>query len=161
MERARYFSYGFALIELLMVIAVLGILTGILFASLSSSHGKGNETAIKSELAVIQTQAVRYYGIGNTYGVPNSGTDASCTQSGTMFNDATTDIDNPISMAISNVRAAVEGGESGVICRSEDTSFLVAAKLSDGIYWCIDSNGAARQIPAHSVSDTSIMKCPP
>ena len=44
-----------------------------MLASLSGAKSKGNDTGVKAEIGTIATQAVLYYGLGNTYGVTNYG----------------------------------------------------------------------------------------
>ena len=71
-------SRGFTLIELLVVIAIIGVLSAVVLASLNTARSKGNDAAIESNLATIQTQAELYYndtsssGGNNTYGTAAS-----------------------------------------------------------------------------------------
>ena len=52
---------GFTLIELLVVIAIIGILSSVVLASLNSARNKGNDAAIKNNLANIRPQAEMFY----------------------------------------------------------------------------------------------------
>jgi prepilin-type N-terminal cleavage/methylation domain-containing protein len=51
---------GFTLIELLVVVAIIGILASVVLASLNSARGKGNDAAVKSNLAGARAQAELY-----------------------------------------------------------------------------------------------------
>ena len=55
-------SRGFTLIELLVVIAIIGVLSAVVLASLNTAPQWGNDAAIQSDMATIQTQAEIYYG---------------------------------------------------------------------------------------------------
>lgn len=134
---------AFTLIELLVVIAIIGILVTAVIASLSGAKGKGNDTAVKADLATIQVQATLYYGLGNTYGATNTGDTAACNTTGTVFNDTTTTLDDTIGAAVTSAKKDVKGGSAYLICASDTNTFMVAGQLSTGKYWCVDSKGAA------------------
>ena len=97
---------GFTLIELLVVIAVLGVLSSIILASLNSARGRGNDTAIKSELAQIRTQAELYATINGDYATASIGGAAgSCKNASTLF------IDPTIAQILSSVNKKAGGQE--------------------------------------------------
>lgn len=52
-DRIRYGKYGFSLIEMLVVIAILGILVSIILVSLSSAKGKAKDIRRKAEISQI------------------------------------------------------------------------------------------------------------
>ena len=58
---------GFTLIELLVVIAIIGILSSVVLASLNSARNKGNDAAVKSNLANQRAEAEIFYDTGTTY----------------------------------------------------------------------------------------------
>ena len=62
---------GFTLIELIVVIAIIGILASVVLASLALSRAKGSDAQIKSNLHTIQSQMEIYNTTlsgNNTYG---------------------------------------------------------------------------------------------
>lgn len=131
-------SSGFTLIELLVVIGIIGILSAVVLASLNTARFKGNDAAIQSDLATIQTQAEIYYGGtgGSTYGPDGN---ALCTAG--VFSDGT------ITKAIAGAVAA--NGGTALTCNSSKTAYAVSSKMSTqrtsgtNDYWCVDSTGGA------------------
>ena len=160
---------AFTLIELLIVVAIIGILSAVVLASLSGAKSQGNDTALKADLATIETQATLYYGIGNTYcelgnssciNNPNivfaSGS-AGCTTVGSVFNDDSTTIDSPIGTAITAAVKDVGGSSSKVVCQIRSQQFLAAGKLTNGTWWCVDWTGTSTVEASIAASKTS---CP-
>ncbi|MEK7113950.1 MAG: hypothetical protein AAB850_00135, partial [Patescibacteria group bacterium] len=111
---------------LLVVIAIIGILSAVVLASLNTARSKGNDAAIQSDLSTIQTQAEIFYGTGNTY----TGVCADAT----------------IVKAIAGAEVA-NGTGTGVVCNviANGTAYAVSSNLSSntGRYWCIDSTGSS------------------
>lgn len=64
----KKFKQGFTLIELIVVIALIGIMSGIVVAALSSAKKGGEDAAIQSSLTKMQTQSELYYSSFNNYG---------------------------------------------------------------------------------------------
>lgn len=147
---------GFTLMELMIVVAVIGILAATVLSSLGGARGKGNDSGVKADLGTIQVQGTLYYGIANTYGPDNFGSGASCSAAGTVFNDTSNSVDNIIITAVADAQKDANGGAANVLCQSKSNAFLMAAKLSDGKYWCVDSIGNALEIS--SVANTAT-KC--
>jgi len=58
---------GFTLIELLVVIAIIGILSSVVLASLNTARNKGEDAAVKSNLAGARAEAEIYYDTASTY----------------------------------------------------------------------------------------------
>ncbi|MDC1205542.1 type II secretion system GspH family protein [Candidatus Pacebacteria bacterium] len=132
--KKNIFKRGFTLIELLVVIAIIGILAAVVLASLNTARDKGSDAAIKSNLNNMRAQAELYYDDNSrTYGTEVS----ACT--GGMFTDS------------SQISQALAGIASTKVCDTSDntaataagTSWMMAAELSDGTYFCVDSNGSA------------------
>ena len=130
-------SKGFTLIELLVVIGIIGILSAVVLASLNTARFKGNDAAIQSDLAAIQTQSEIYYGGtgGNSYGA------AQATCAAAVFSDPT------ILKAIAGAKTA--NGGTDLVCNNTTTAYAISSKMATervagtADYWCVDSTGVA------------------
>ena len=164
MQKLR--SRGFTLIELLVVIAIIGILSAVVLASLNTARNKGNDAAVKSNLATVQTQAELYYdGTGaNTYGSTPAAS-ASFTAPATYASGDTTSLfkgDKTINSALISAIAA-EGGTAGYSAIGQSgASYAVEIPLKAGGYWCIDSSGAGKAEASSGVGGgaSAIAACP-
>jgi type II secretory pathway pseudopilin PulG len=56
------------------VIAIIGILSGIVIASLNTARGKGKDAAVKGQLKQLQTQAELYYDTAGSHPTAGAGT---------------------------------------------------------------------------------------
>ncbi len=141
---------GFTLLELLVVIAIIGVLSSIVLASLNTARDKGNDTGVKANLATVASQAALYYEEHtNSYGsADNTGGGATCTAANTLFADPT------ITAAVS--KANTDNGPRPVVCTSTPTTYMVAAQMTNGNYWCVDYRGVKEEIDnAPDVDDTN------
>lgn len=59
--RSTFFSKGFSLIELLIVVAIIGVLSSIVIAALSSSQAKGRDSKRVSDIKNIEVSLKLYY----------------------------------------------------------------------------------------------------
>ena len=95
-------------------------------ASLGHARTVGNEAAVKSDMATVQTEAEIYYGTNNSYS-----TAQTCSEG--MF--AT---DPVISQALSAVRSSQN---TPTVCTADGANYLVFAMLPSGGGWCVDNTG--------------------
>jgi prepilin-type N-terminal cleavage/methylation domain-containing protein len=132
---------GFSLIELLIVVAIIGVLSSVVLASVNDARIKAMDVVVKGSLKTIQTQAQIFYGDTN----PNTYHDL-CSDPTVLaaFNKA-------IVNAGEGVGYPVWGGPHPGICN--DTfqfgynGYVVYVSLKSlpqsypSSYWCVDSTG--------------------
>jgi prepilin-type N-terminal cleavage/methylation domain-containing protein len=134
----KIINRGFTLIELLVVIAIIGILSSVVLASLNTARGKGADSAVKSNLNSIRSQAELYYdNNNNSYGTFAVATCPTTATAGSIFNDTT---------IIKAIDSALASGGNGTRCVSTPTAYAISVGLKTaGQSWCIDSTGKAKQ----------------
>ncbi|MFA4975276.1 MAG: type II secretion system protein [Candidatus Paceibacterota bacterium] len=139
-------SGGFTLIELLVVVAIIGLLATVVIGYLSSARKKGDETAVKSNLATTRTAIEMFFlNNGNTYlplgDISIDGDCPSYDESGTSMFSKNKDI-------AGSIAEAVNRGGNGSACYNSSTGWavVVGLKLAPNTSWCIDVTGAARLV---------------
>lgn len=141
---------GFTLIELIIVIAIIGILAAIALAALGVARDRGRDAAIQSDLNTIRTQAAIYYknsGAGAGYGAP----DTFCSSTINMFGD-------PNIKRAAQAADKVNGPSGAIACNvsAGGSAYVVSAQLvtDPSTYWCVDSRGVAKIEPGPLGSGT-------
>lgn len=149
---------GFTLIELMVVLAIIGILSAVVLAVLSTPRAKGSDAAIKANFRGIQSQAQIFLdnnnGKYNTDGATGvAATPTVCPTTGnTMF---AADATIKAAIAASN---SSSGGSATCYMNSTGTAYLIWSPLkTSGTYWCIDQTGIAKPEAAAQVAQTT---CP-
>ena len=159
---------GFTLIEILIVIAIIGVLSGVVMVFLSGARSKGYDVAIKSSLKEIRNLAELYYSENGQYTSIPCGVSGSAGFAGTLRSCILSTVSSycrhssvtPFSVfkdadVLARAREAcnASGGSNcdtsggptdNTLCKASNNDWAVAVRLrSDSSqWWCADSNGA-------------------
>lgn len=142
---------GFTLLELLIVIAVIGILSSLIMVSLSTSRAKASDAAIKSDLRSLMNVAELYYvNNGNQYGAGGPGV-CPAVSNGSPASWAV-DFDPNFKKIAEHASIQAGGGDSGgglllTNCAINSQSWVIAVvlKSSNMKAWCVDSSGNSKE----------------
>lgn len=129
---------GFTLIEIMVVIGMIAIMSGIILVVLNDSRKRADDANIKSTLANVRNQGALFAASTNTFaGVCDS---------------------DPFLL----VKAGIEkynGGES-VTCKSDANNWIMYSplKLDSTTFWCVDNEGASKKLI--EAPEDGVLVCP-
>ena len=162
---------AFTLLELLVVVAIIGLLSAITLAFLNESRAKGSDTAVKKALAEARTQAEVFYSVndGRYVVTPGSATDVCSpladgsmtegvkgvyTQLESAANAAgvgSANIQTSRTVAGAAGRATCHACPAGISAGScgglNSNAWAIEVPLKTGGFWCVDSSGFVGQNP--------------
>lgn len=116
---------GFTLIEMLVVVAIVGILSATVLSALGPSRNKARDARIISGLNQVRAIAETLYNPASAS--PYSAVIA--TES--TIAKVKTDVDS-------------QGGELKIVPASPGTAYVAYSKLNGGSFYCVDSAGTAK-----------------
>lgn len=109
--------------ELLVVVAIIGILAAIVMVSLNTARNKGKNGAIKAQMAQLRSAA-------EMFSEDNSGSFTGWCADGETAK---------ISAGV------VNSGGASFACNDSDSAWAAEVSLAGGAgFWCVDSSGASK-----------------
>jgi prepilin-type N-terminal cleavage/methylation domain-containing protein len=145
---------GFTLIELLMVLALIGILSGIILASIDKIREKGYDAKMESNFSTLKAQSERYYSKYNTFGINTDDSNNLCTAPRAygfgsangpgIFKDLAEDAG--VSPANTLTQNETKGEWNRATCHATNDAWAVESPLPDSTeaipsMYCEDSTG--------------------
>lgn len=124
------------MIELLVVVAIIGILASVVLASLNTARLKGADVAVKADMANLRAQAeIWYEGHSNKYNIGSATT--TC--------DTGVFVDTNITAAIAQITLQAVAPDCYTSADGQkwamDVTLLKGAQTS----WCVDNSGWAKE----------------
>lgn len=153
--------HGFTLLELLIVIAIIGLLASVITVAMNSTREKGKDAAIKAQMSEARKEAELYFARLTKYCVESltnppecvfgelNGSTSYCSQDSTVFDDNTTPTPNGIGLFIARANSyAPSGSDPHCFMDVYGSNWTVTIALNEApdTWWCIDSAGVAKSI---------------
>lgn len=140
---------GFTLIELLVVVAIIGILASVVIVNLNSARAKGQDSAIKQQMAQLRSSAELYYDNYSGYAnndVPISNCPNASSFANTFFSqpDVTKALEKIQADSGQTLKCAVSGKPTTGSLGSQSWVAFAALRSQSGKFWCVDSTGSSR-----------------
>ena len=153
-------NQGFTLIELLVVVAIIGLLAAVTMGYLSSARNKGDDTAVKSNLATARSMSELFYSNNNNSYLPSGGTDVAGTCP-TVYDTLGTNMLSKDKTVFDAMTEAIKRG-SGSACYNSSNNWAVAVglKVVANTSWCVDNSGAAKVVnsaPSSAISGSTFL----
>ncbi len=137
------------MIELLVVVAIIGVLASVVLASLNTARSKGSDAAIKANLANMRPQAEIYYDENNNYGTADYYDAAgACDTAGTgVFSDLTI----RSAFAAAETASGSAAGVCAYVNTGGDWAVSMPLKSDNTKSWCVDSSGASKETAGNTL----------
>lgn len=139
----KYHNKGFSIIEILVAVAIIGMLSSVVMASIRIARNSGANSGIKENLHNVRIEAQNYFDSNGGFGTAST----DCVTIGSMFTDSA--ISRQIGQATSS------SGQQAV-CANSAMLWVVSVPLLGGGSWCVDETSVAKE----AVADTVAMACP-
>ncbi|MBU0999175.1 prepilin-type N-terminal cleavage/methylation domain-containing protein [Patescibacteria group bacterium] len=158
----KNFKKGFTLIELLVVVAIIGLLASITMGYLGSARKKGNDTAVKTNLATARTSIEIFFLNNNNTYLPAGDTAANGEACPLVYNASGANMFSRSKETVDSIAEAVKRGGNGSACYNSDNLWAVAVGLSltENTSWCVDVAGGAKivnAIPSAAINPLTLL----
>lgn len=148
---------GFTILELLVTIAIIGLLSAVVLSSLNSARGKAADSAVKSNLFNMRTQAAKLHDAHGCYTqsaiacTPTTPVAVVAGPCPTAANPPATIFSIFGDQTFYNMRDAAKqagGGFDACSATAGGGAWAVAVQLKTDLTkaWCVDSTGASKLI---------------
>lgn len=143
----KNFKKGFTLVELSVVVAIIAIIATVVLTALGDSKNKGNDAAVKSNLATIRGQTELFYSNNGNSFTPASGSDFNLSICPTPYNASGNNMFVSDQTIFNSIAEAKKRGNGVAYCSNSTINWAVAVGLKSGpnTSWCIDSGGVSKQ----------------
>ncbi len=131
-------SKGFTIIELLVVVAIIAVLTGIVLVNVTSYINKGKDAAIKANLSTVLTNSAVYYDTNGNYS-------SFCTSANFTVPES----------AILSANNGTAGTNTKCVGTATATCACATLKVTSGNVYCVDSTGYKKE-----TTNTCALACP-
>ena len=151
---------GFTLLELLVVVAIIGLLISITFNYLGSTKKKGDDTAVKSNLASMRSVAeIFFLDNANSYLPVGGSTWFDLNVACPIYDAPEINMFSRNNVIADAIAEAVKRG-NGSACYNSANSWAVAVglKLTPNTSWCVDVTGVAKivnYLPSLAINGTT------
>jgi len=147
---------AFTLIELMVVVAIIGLLVALSLVALKHYRDKGVDAAVKTELLSVRSAAELYYS-NNFEKVCYDGdiVDLNPEDGTSGFNDGTLN-DDKFGAIEESIKKKTG---SYPICKDDSSSYAVISSLKAAGCWCVDSTGESKELSGDDCNLTET-SCP-
>jgi len=141
----KNFKKGFTLLELLVVVAIIGLLVSITLGYLGSARKKGDDTAVKTNLAAIRSTSEIFYLSNDNKYLPDGGINLTGTCPTTYDGVSGTSMLSKDKTMFDALSEAIKRGNGSACYNNADFwAIAVGLNLTDNTSWCVDNQGSAK-----------------
>lgn len=135
---------GFTLVELLVVLAIIGVLASISIVSMNNAREKANDAETIAQLSMARTSAQIFYEEHSSYNGEAGNVARKCDEKDSMFIDYTSGM-------FQFTTSSNYPGDTDLRCSSNSQAYELSASLSNsGEFWCVNSQGLSKKITAQN-----------